>query len=221
VFRSLRLTTILLIATLIAATAACSEDGAGPRVEASYDVASGRLIQLSADQDGDGRVDQWTYLDGTQPIRGEKDENNDGRIDRWEYFGPRAELLQVGTSSRGDGIEDTWTFVTPVNGEGRVDVSAARDRHIDRHEYYVDNALQRVELDTNADGLVDRWDRYEQSVLREVQFDTSFSGARADRRLLYDAQGHFIAAEADDDRDGRFERLVPAASVKLPGEPRE
>jgi hypothetical protein len=199
----------------------CSPDKPAGGVEASYEVTSGRLIQLSADQDGDGRVDQWTYLDGTRPIRGEKDENNDGRIDRWEYFGAHSELLMVGTSSRGDGIEDTWTFVTPVNGEGRVDVSVARDRHIDRHEYYVNGALSRAELDTNDDGRVDRWDRYEQSVLREAQFDTSFTAARPDRRLLYDAQGHFVAAEADDDRDGRFERVVPAASVKLPGEPRE
>jgi hypothetical protein len=206
---------------MVVASAACSPDSTSGRVEASYDTASGRLIQLGADQDGNGQIDQWTYLDGTRPIRGEKDENNDGRIDRWEYFGARAELLMVGTSSRGDGIEDTWTYVTPINGEGRVDVSVARDRHIDRHEYYVGNALARAELDTNGDGRVDQWDRYEQSVLREVQFDTSFAATRPDRRLLYDAQGHFIAVEADDDRDGRFEPVAATAAVKPPGEPRE
>jgi len=201
--------------------AACSQESAAHRVQPSYEVSSGRLIQLSADQDGDGRIDQWTYLDGTQPLRGEKDQDNDGRIDRWEYFGPQSELVMVGTSSRGDGIEDTWTFVTPINGEGRVDVSVARDRHIDRHEFYVHAALSRVELDTNGDGRVDRWDRYENAVLREVRFDTSFAAGRPDRRLLYDAQGHFAGVEADDDRDGRFDRAATDPSPKLSGEPRE
>ena len=220
-FPCLKLTLAMPTAILIAFGAACSQETGTGRVQPSYEASSGRLVQLSADQDGDGRVDQWTYLDGTTPIRGEKDENGDGRIDRWEYFGARSELVMVGTSTRGDGIEDTWTFVTPINGEGRVDISIARDRHIDRHEFYVNNVLARAELDTNADGRVDRWDRYENAMLREVQFDTSFAAARPDRRLLYDPQGHFTSAEADDDRDGRFERAVPASSVKLPGEPRE
>jgi hypothetical protein len=186
-------------------------------VNPGYDPYSGHLIQLNADQDGDGRVDQWTYLDATRPLRGEKDMDQDGRIDRWEYFGPQAELVSVGTSSRSDGIEDTWTWTARVNGEGRVDLSLARDRHIDKREYYAGDALVRAELDTNNDGRVDRWDRYEQGVLREVQFDTTFKAAGPDRRLLYDPQGHFTAAEADDDRDGRFTRLSPGTTVIPPG----
>jgi hypothetical protein len=208
--------------TLVMATAAACEQAPPVRgVEPSYDTYTGRLIQLSADQDQDGRIDQWTYLDGTRPLRGEKDTDNDGRIDRWEYFGPQSELLMIGTASRNDGIEDTWTWVTLVNGEGRVDLSIARDRHLDRHEYYTGKTLARVELDTNADGRVDRWDRYDNGVLREARFDTSFQAARPDRRLLYDPQGHFAGAEADDDRDGRFERVVPGATLTLPGEPRK
>jgi hypothetical protein len=193
--------------SVLAIGLACAPASPARVIRPSYDAFSGRLIQLSADQDGDGRTDQWTYVDGTTPLRGEKDSDNDGRIDRWEYFGPQAELLTIGTSSRNDGIEDTWTWVSRVNGEGRVDLSVARDRHLDRHEYYVDTTLARVEQDTNADGRVDRWDRYESGVLREVQFDTSLKAARADRRLLYDSQGRFVGAEADDDRDGRFERV--------------
>ncbi|MEP6782406.1 MAG: hypothetical protein ABI983_01985 [Acidobacteriota bacterium] len=192
----------------------CSQSTQGAGVQPSYDPYSGRLIQLSADQDGDGRVDQWTYLDGTRPIRGEKDDNNDGRIDRWEYFGAQAELLMVGTSSRSDGIEDTWAFVEASKGEGRIEVSVSRDRRVDRHEFYNADTLSRVELDTNGDGRVDRWDRYENKVLREVRFDTSFTAGRADRRLLYDPQGRFVTAEADDDGDGRFERVT---LEKLPG----
>ena len=206
---------------LLAALASACTEGGNRIIEPSYDPYTGRLIQLSADQDGDGRIDQWTYLDGTRPLRGEKDADADGRIDRWEYFDAQAALVTVGTSSRNDGIEDTWTWVARANGEGRVDLSTRRDRHIDRREYYLDTTLARAELDTNADGRIDRWDRYENTVLREVQFDTSFTAARADRRLLYDAQGRFTGAEADDDRDGQFERLVPGASPIPPGETRK
>ena len=198
----------ILVGAIAAASSACAAADAGKTVTPSYAVYSGRLIQLSADQDGDGRIDQWTYLEGTLPLRGEKDADNDGRIDRWEYFGPQAQLVMVGTSSRNDGIEDTWTWVATANGEGRVDISTGRDRRVDRHDFYVNGARVRAELDTNGDGRVDRWDRYEGAVLREVQFDTSFAAARADRRLVYDAQGRFAGAEADDDRDGRFERVV-------------
>ncbi len=210
---------IVLAAASAGFGVSCAAAPATRPVTPSYDSFSGRLIQLSADQDGDGRVDQWTYLDGTRPLRGEKDSDGDGRIDRWEYFGTDGELVTVGTSTQTDGVEDTWTWVARVNGEGRVDVSTARDRHIDRHEYYAGDILARVEMDTNADGRIDRWDRYEDRVLREVQFDTTFQAVRADRRLLYDPQGRFLAAEADDDRDGRFERLSPATKVIPPGEP--
>lgn len=196
--------------------AACSGEAERTTVTPSYDIYTSRLIQLSADQDGDGRIDQWTYLDGSRPLRGEKDLDGDGRIDRWEYFGTQAELVKVGTSSRNDGIEDTWTQVARTNGEGRIDISVRRDRVIDRHQYYRGESLARVEIDSNADGRIDRWERYEQGVLREAQFDTSFTAPRPDRRLLYDAQGRFIGAEADDDRDGVFQRLSPGVSP-VPG----
>jgi hypothetical protein len=207
-----------ILATAVATQLACQS--AGPRaVSPSYDPYSGRLIQLAADQDGDGTIDQWTYLDGQRPLRGEKDSDGDGRIDRWEYFGDHGELTMVGTSSRNDGIEDRWTWVGRVDGEGRIDVSTRRDRRPDRREYYVNEVLRRVEVDTNGDGRIDRWDRYEGQVLREVQFDTSLSAGRADRRLRYDAEGHFVGADADDDRDGRYERalagtLIPPGGTK-------
>ena len=50
-----------------------------------------------------------------------------------------------------------------------------------------------------------------------VAIDTTFKAAGPDRGLLYDPQGHFTAAEADDDRDGRFTRLSPGTKVIPPG----
>ena len=199
---------------------ACLAEPSARRVVPNYDDFTSGLIALAADQNGDGRLDQWTYLDDNHPVRGEADLDADGRIDRWEYFGAQSELLNVGTSSRNDGVEDTWTWVTPMNGEGRVDISGKRDRQVDRREFFQGQTLFRAELDTNADGKSDRWDRYDGGVLREAQFDTSLSGARANWRILYDAQGHFVATQADPDRDGQFVPARADAVRVMPGDRR-
>ena len=187
------------------------------RVVPSYDLFTGLIVQLAADQNGDGRIDQWSYLDGARPLRGEADTDGDGRIDHWEYFDSRAAIAYVGASSREDGVEDIWTFAATTNGERLVARSRRRDRQIDRREYFRGDSLVRVEEDTDADGQVDKWDRYEGSVLREVMFDISLTAGRPDYRLLYDAQGRFEAIESDPERDGTFVRL--AADTPLPNRP--
>jgi hypothetical protein len=163
----------------------------------SYDVFTARLVLLSADQNGDGTLDQWAYMDGNMPLRGEADTDGDGRIDRWEYFGPKAELVKIGASSRNDGVEDKWTFPAPVNGETEIALSRRGDRLVDRHEYYRGQALVRVEEDVNADGLIDKWERYEGAVLREADFDTTFSTGTPNKRVRYDAQGKLEFLEGD------------------------
>lgn len=146
--------------------------------------------------------------------------DGDGRIDRWEYFDTRAALTVIGTSSRGDGIEDTWTYAGAVGDERQIARSGRRDRQIDRREFYRDDVLVRVEEDTNADGLIDKWSRYEGAVLREVLLDRSLGLGRPDRRLRYDAKGQFEMIEADPERDGTFVRLSEPAPSTKPGEPR-
>ena len=127
-----RLPKDLVAAIGIALVAGCAAQPEQRRASPSYEVFSGRLIQLTADQNGDGRTDQWTYLDGTRPIRGESDTDGDGRIDRWEYFDIASALTRVGTSSRGDGVEDTWTYPTPSkDGESMIATSRHRDRVFD------------------------------------------------------------------------------------------
>ena len=205
-----------MLRTLIAFSfsfAACSSTPDSRRAVPSYDAFSGRLVQLSADQDGDREVDQWTYLDGNRPLRGEADTDGDGRVDRWEYFDANARLLRVGTSSRNDGVEDSWAYAQAVDGESRVDRSRNRDRSVDRREFFKGDVMTRAEEDTNGDGRIDRWDRYEGGVLRDASFDTSFAIGRPDRRLVYDAQGKFIAVEEDSERDGTFVRLTGAAAA--------
>ena len=183
------------------------------RAVPSYDDFTGRLIQLNADQNGDGRIDQWTYLDGTQPVRGEADTDGDGRIDRWEYFDAAAALTSIGTSSRGDGVEDTWTYPAPsAQEETRIVTSRNRDRAFDHREFYRGDVLVRVEDDTNRDGRIDKWERYEGAVLREAAFDTTFASGRPDRRVQYDDRGRFVLVEEDPDGDGTFVRVDAAAA---------
>jgi hypothetical protein len=174
----------------------CSADVQGkPRVVPSYDQFSRRLIALYADQDGDGRIDQWSYFAGNRPLRGEKDVDGDGRIDRWEYFAPDASLQKIGTSSLNDGVEDTWTWPAGPDGVGRVEHSRSRDRRIDRREFFTNGVLTRAEEDTNGDGRADRWDHYEAGVLRQVEFDTTLTTGTPDRRVVYDGAGHFQRTE--------------------------
>jgi len=191
----------------------CGDGAAARRISPSYDPYTRRLIQMSADQNGDGRFDQWTFLDGNRPLRGESDLDGDGRIDRWEYFDTGSVLVSVGTSSLNDGIEDTWTFAVPTrDGETRIVRSRKRDRQWDRTEFVRGTELVRTEDDTNGDGRADRWDRYEKNVLREAAFDTTLQRGRPDRRITYDAAGRFVAIEADPEGDGRFERLSDEAA---------
>jgi hypothetical protein len=201
-----------VVLALAAVVWGCEASPDRSRARPAYDTFSAKLIQLSADQDGDGRLDQWTYLDGNRPLRGEADTDGDGRIDRWEYFDANAQLVRVGSSSGSDGIEDTWTYVRPRDGTSRIDRSRHRDRAVDRREYFTGDALVRAEEDGNGDGRTDRWERYDGGVLREAAFDTSFAAGRADRRLLYDERGRFVAVEEDAERDGTFVRLTGAAA---------
>ena len=203
----------------LALAAGCVSAPQERRAVPSYDDFTGRLIQLNADQNGDGRIDQWTYLNGTQPVRGEADTDGDGRIDRWEYFDSTAMLTLIGTSSRGDGIEDTWTYPLPAaNGETRIVMSRNRDRAFDHREFYRGDALVRTEDDTNRDGRIDKWQRYDGAVLREAAFDTSLATGRADRRVQYDAKGRFVLVEEDRDGDGKFVGVDNAAG-KPPSRP--
>jgi hypothetical protein len=203
-----------IVAISAAICAACQPAPAGLRTVASYDTYTSRLVQLSADQNGDGRFDQWTYLDGSRVFRGEADSDGDGRIDRWEYFDAASSLVRIGGASRGDGVEDMWTDPAPApDGTLHIARSLQRDRGIDRHEYFRDDVLVRVEEDTNADGRIDKWDRYDGAVLREVAFDTTFASGRADRRVTYDARGHFVAVEADLKGDGTFVRIEGDAGL--------
>lgn len=145
-------------------------------VKAQYDDKTGRLKRLEVDTDKNGKIDTWSYNDGTRIERIEIDKDEDGKIDRWEYYSGN-KLEKVGTSSRGDGVVDEWAFQGPTG------------------------ALARVEADTDRDGRVDKWETYDPPstpggtpILREVATEPDRSG-RPTRRLLYKPDGSFDRAE--------------------------
>ena len=67
-------------------------------IEPVYDKLTGKLRLLKYDSNGDGKVDTWSYMDGTRVVRIEIDMDEDGKIDRWEYYDADQKLEKTGTS---------------------------------------------------------------------------------------------------------------------------
>jgi len=170
---------------VLCAVCACSSDP-DPRktgfvvdkgsVKAHYDPKSGRLRKLEEDTNKNGRLDTWTYMDGTRVDRIEIDRDEDGKIDRWEHY-TDGKLTSVGISTRGDGVEDQWAYQAAAG------------------------YLERVETDTDRDGRVDKWETYDPppapgrpSRLRSVAFDENHTG-HPSLRLWYTADGNLERAE--------------------------
>src|SRR3954452_2373824 len=74
----------------------------------TYDKTTGKLTELTYDRNKNGRVDTWTDMDGTRPLRTRIDLDEDGKLDRWEYYDDKGALLRVGFSRKRDGKVDAW-----------------------------------------------------------------------------------------------------------------
>lgn len=141
-------------------------------VKAEYNPKTGRLSRLQVDTNKNGVSDTVTYMDGTRIDLIEIDRDENGKIDRWEHY-VDGKLSRVGTSGRGDGVEDEWAY------QG------------------ASGYLERVETDTDRDGRVDKWESYEppqrpgaRPLLRTVSLDPDSKG-RPTLRLFYRANGTF------------------------------
>ena len=101
-----------------------------------------------------GKIDSWTFQEGTRLDRLEIDKDENGKIDRWEHYVDN-KMVKIGTSSRGDGVEDEWAY---PSAKGPF--------------------VERVESDTDRDGRIDKWENFDASptpggaaVLRSVSMD--------------------------------------------------
>ena len=144
---------------------------------ARYDPDTGRLKRIDADMNKNGRIETFGYWDANLLIRIEIDRDEDGTVDRWEHYDEKKQLTRVGTSSRDDGIEDTWSYPDATGFLAKVESDTDRDSRVDRRELYV------PQPDT-AGGRV----------LAAVELEFDHTG-RPQRRLTYKPDGNFDKAE--------------------------
>jgi len=187
--------------------------------KATYDKATGKLTELTFDANKNGRVDTWTEMDGTRPVRSRIDSNEDGRIDRWEYYDAAGKLTKVGFSRKAAETPDAWAYAGPGGGIDRIETSSTGDpARIDRWEFYdasqappansPDNpgTLLRVDEDTNGDGRADKWERYTAGTVSTVEFDENHDG-KPDRRLTY-KDSELALIETSPDSAGHYQKAV-------------
>jgi hypothetical protein len=187
--------------------------------KASYDKATGKLTELTYDANKNGRIDTWTEMDGTRPLRSRIDGNEDGRIDRWEYYDATGKLAKVGFSRKADEKPDAWAYSTPGGRVDRVEISSTADpARIDRWEFYDTSATQtgaaldgtgpllRLEEDTDHDGRPDKWERYVNGVVQTAEFDENRDG-RPDRRLTYKDVA-LVLIETSPDASGHYTKVL-------------
>src|SRR5262245_10582763 len=204
-----RVLTCIVFASALAA-AACSDpekEQLKKTTVPTYDKQTGRLVEITYDRNKNGKVDTWTEMDGTKPLRSRIDLDEDGKIDRWEYYDEKGALTKVGFSRKQDGREDAWAYSGPDGKPARVELSSTGDAHkIDRREFYEGDDLARVEEDTDGNGKVDRWETYENGALKTAAMDENADGI-ADRRLTYSGGG-LVLIESAPDPSGKFTKHV-------------
>jgi hypothetical protein len=207
----LRILHVLAAVSLALVLASCSDPDKERVKETTvptYDKSSGKLTQLTYDRNKNGKIDTWTDMDGTRPLRSRSDLDEDGIIDRWEYYDEKGNLAKVGFSRKKDGTPDAWAYSGPDGKLLRVEISSTADeKKIDRWEYYDASGLVRAEEDTNGDGRRDKWETYKGGVVESASMDENGDG-RPDRRLTY-ADGRLILIESEPDASGTFHKSVP------------
>jgi hypothetical protein len=207
---------LALLVPALAAAIGCSDpekERLKQTTRATYDQKTGRLKELTYDTNKNGKVDTWTEMDGSHPIRARIDRNEDGKMDRWEYYDPNGKLVKVGFSRADDGKPDAWAFSGPDGKIERAEISSTHDeKKIDRWERYAPAASTQeglgtvvaAEEDSNRDGRPDKWETYESGALKTVAFDGDYDG-KPDRRLTYDA-GVLMLIETQPDGTGAYGR---------------
>ena len=210
----------LAAAVTLAACADAETDRLTSTVKPSYDQSTGKLAELTSDANGNGRIDTWTDMEGTRPIRSRADRDEDGTLDRWEYYDDRGQLLKVGVSRGHEGRPDAWAFAAPDGTLARIEISSSADEErIDRWEHFHPALAQspdgtalpaRVDEDTNSDGRPDKWETYDGAVLKTAAFDENGDG-RPDRRLTYNGST-LVLIETGPDEAGTYTRRQTVAN---------
>jgi hypothetical protein len=182
-----RWASLVILAAAIAPTACERSPRKAGEIAPVYDTKTGRLQLLKLDSNGNGRIDTWSYMDGSRVVRIELDQNEDGRIDRWEYYDEGKHLTKIGFSRGDTGKADAWSYAGADGKVVKIELAGA-DGRIRRTEHYDHDQLTSAEEDTDADGRIDKWETYGGGRLLTVAFDTTHRGT-PERRLVYGADG--------------------------------
>jgi|SRR5262245_38328 len=200
----------LAAASLAVSVTACSDpdkERIKKTTQATYDEKTGRLKELTYDRNKNGKIDTWTEMDGSRPVRSRSDLDEDGKIDRWEYYDDKGNLTKVGFSRKKDGRADAWAFSGPDGKVERIEISSTADeKKIDRWEHYENGVLVRAEEDTNGDGRPDKWETYEGGSVKTASMDEDGDG-KPDRRLTYSG-GALVLIESEPDASGVYRKSV-------------
>jgi hypothetical protein len=149
----------------------------GKDTTAKYDPKTGKLKRIDTDLNKNGKMETFSYWDGSHVLRIEIDKDEDGKIDRWEHYNDQNKLEKIGSSSKDDEVEDTWTYPDERGFLARVESDVNRDGVVDKREIFVPR-------DGAPDGRV----------LAVVELDLDRSGNPA-RRLHYRPDGSFEKSE--------------------------
>src|SRR5438552_2661122 len=101
-------------------TSACHEKARAQGTSAMtpiYSKETGRLEQLAADRDGNGKTDTRAAMDGVRLRYVAIDRNEDGRPDRWEYYSDAVS----GVESRSVAFDKKTTLVRAEEANGPGD----------------------------------------------------------------------------------------------------
>ena len=206
---------ILGVALLLGAAAACSDpekDRIKATTQATYDPKTGKLTRLTADLNKDGKIDAWTYMDGTKVLRTEIDADQDGKIEKWEFHGDDGKVARVAVSREKNGKPDTWMYPGPDGKLARAEISSEQDeKKIDRWEWYERDQVVRAEEDASGDGKVDKWETFKDGALTSVMLDENYDRS-PDRRLVSGDGGRLLTIESEPDGKGGFRKRIEVGS---------
>ena len=137
-------------------------DGDGV-IESAAPLREKGAVRVGVDRNKNGTIDAWGYWSDDRLIRAELDLDENGTVERWEYYGAENRLEKVGSSSKGDGVADTWSFPDAAGLLLKEEFDTDRDGRVDKRHFYVEppgspssRVLSIVEMDIDRSGKPDR-----------------------------------------------------------------
>ena len=142
----------------------------------------GGFTRVTADINGDGTPDIWSYyvvgadIGGDAPVRREIDVNRDGRPDMISHYDGAA-LIREEVDADFDGRVD-WISFYEAGNRIRSEWDTDYDGRPDMFKYYNKGQIERIELDQllPRDGRIDYWEYYDGGMMKRVGRDLDGDG---------------------------------------------